>query len=197
MASNSEVLSKKLDRVKKSVEQFPAVSSSLNSATDQLGKSVGHLDAVLKAFSLGIPTWVSFHSCDESRFPHFYSEELGYSKIAGRWGVAVRTVTSDDPTGENEKIEQWLFCDAPRLLRVRAIEVIPELLEALLARASEMTKEMTEKAEEVDALTAGISSVIHPPTSQGLINNFLRHDQNIVPAGALARAAQAQAKTRK
>lgn len=160
MASYGEVLSKKLDRVRKAVEQFPAAASALNGATDQLGKSVSQLDAIFKKFSFGIPIWVPFDESDASFFPLYDHEDLGYAKIGGRWGVAIRVVAGDETAPRPESEDKWLFNDAPRLLRVRATEVIPELLEALLTRASEMTKKITERAHEVDALAAGMSSVL-------------------------------------
>lgn len=102
-------------------------------------------------------------------------------------------------------MEQWLFPDAPRFLAVQAIEKIPELLEALLKSAGDMSEKIAEKAKEVDAMATGIGSVIYQPTSRGLspgdgfvgTDNLLRNNESIVPAGALARAAQAHAKVRK
>jgi hypothetical protein len=171
MASTSEALSKKLDRVKKSIEQFPAAASSLNIATSQLGQSIGQLDAILKKFSIGIPTWVSFNGSIDS-VPSYYHEDLGYAKIAGRWGIAVRTVSGDVRSEEGDRVEQWLFPDAPRFLGVQAIEKIPDLLEALLNCAAEMAKKMTEKADEVDVLTAGINSAVNLTSGQRALGPF-------------------------
>jgi hypothetical protein len=162
MASTSEALSKKLDRVKKSIEQFPAAASSLNDATDQLGRSIGHLDAVLKKFSLGIPTWVPFGGSPGTR-PSYYHEDLGYAKIAGKWGIAVRTVEGDTRAEEDDRVELWLFPEAPRYLRVQAVEKIPDLLEAMLASAAELSKRMIEKAEEVDLLGTSINLITGVP----------------------------------
>lgn len=159
MASTSEALSQKLDKVKKSIEQFPAAASSLNTATTQLGQSIGQLDAILKRFSIGIPTWVLFNGSADT-VPGYYHEDLGYAKIAGRWGIAVRTVSGDVRSEEGDRVEQWLLPDAPRFLGVQAIEKIPELLDAILENAAEMSKKMVEKANEVDFLASGISSVI-------------------------------------
>jgi hypothetical protein len=193
MPSRSEALSQKVDRVKKLIEQFPSAASDLNNATDQLGKSVGKLDGVLKKFSLGVPTWVCFYrSVDENLH---YSEDLGYAKIGGKWGISVRTVEYDEGRGDND-VEQWLFNDAPRLLRVQAIEKIPELLEALLESAGDMSKRITEKAEEVDALTAGISSMIEQPVGKSLGENLLRYNEALPPTGNLFRG-EAGPKTRK
>jgi hypothetical protein len=163
MALQRDPLFDKVDRVKKSIQQFPEAASKLNAATDQLGKSVGQLDAVLKKFSLGVPTWVSFKLESDENLDYYYKEELGYAKIGGKWGVAIRTVEYNPGRRDND-IEQWLFNEAPRLLRVQAIEKIPELLQAMLEAAGVMSKQIAEKAEELDVLTAGISEVIDRPS---------------------------------
>ena len=161
MPSKGEVLSQKVDRVKHLIQQFPTAASSLNNATDQFGKSIGQLEAVLKKFGLGIPTWVSFSEWWSDDNVHFSREELGYAKIGGRWGLAIRTVSGNigpDP----DDMECWLLPEAPRHLRMLATEAIPNLLEALLAEAAKMTEQISEKTAEVDALTAGIKSVVEP-----------------------------------
>src|ERR1700722_14127044 len=142
MVPTNEALSKKVDRVKKLIEQFPSAASTLNCATDQLGKSVSRLDAILKKFSLGIPTWVTFNESTASA-PSYDHEDLGYTKIGGRWGIAIRIVSGDLRAEEDEKVEQYSFNDAPRLLRVQAVTKIPELLMALLESAAQMSKELS------------------------------------------------------
>jgi hypothetical protein len=162
MASQIISLSERIARVQNSVQQLSSTSASLNSATDQLGKSVGELDAVLKKFSLGVPTWVHFRS--EYNEDYYYHEDIGYAKIGGKWGVAIRTIEGTCDPDRNDDVEEWLFNDAPRLLRVQAVDRIPELLEALIENAAEMTQTITEKAKDVDALAAGINSVIGAPS---------------------------------
>jgi hypothetical protein len=162
MPENREALSQKVDRVKKLIEKFPAAASTLNDATDQLSKSVGKLDAVLKRFSLGVPTWVSFNRQSDADAELYYEEQVGYAKIGGKWGVAIKTVEYNSARRDSDR-EQWLFNDAPRLLRVNAVEKVPELLEAILGSAADMSKRITEKAEEVDVLTAAMNAAAESP----------------------------------
>lgn len=161
MASKSSSLPQKIERVQKAVQQLPTAAAALNAATDELGTSIGKLDALLKKFNLGVPTWVSFV---ESKYDEgYYQEDIGYAKVSGRWGIAIRTVSCDfqDPDSE---IEQWQFCDAPRLLRVKAVDGIPQLMEALLEKAAEMTVTIADKAGEVDALATAMSSLVEQPS---------------------------------
>jgi hypothetical protein len=161
MTAKGSSLPEKVERVQRAVQQLPTVAAALNAATDALGNSVSKLDALLKKFSLGVPTWVSFssHRGDEG----YYKEDIGYSKLNGRWGIAIRTVSGDFANPDDD-IEQWPFNDAPRLLRVNAVEKIPELLDALIEKSEEMTKAIAVKAGEVDALTKAMSALVEQPS---------------------------------
>ena len=57
-------------------------------------------------------------------------------------------------------IQKWPFNDAPRHLRLQAVDKIPELLESLLKTAADMSDKMTQKADEIIAITDAISSVV-------------------------------------
>lgn len=164
MTSQASTLSQRVEKAQRAIEQFPAAAASLNNATDQLGKAIAELDAVLKRFSLGVPTWIAFSSWEH--YNNYSSDEIGYSKIGGKWGIAIRTIEGNHQDPEGDEIEQWIFNDAPRLLRVEAVSKIPELLEELLKKAAQMTNRIVEKAAEVDALAAGINAVIEAPSKQ-------------------------------
>jgi hypothetical protein len=164
MASKGSSLPQKAERIQKAVQQLPTVAATLNAASDELGESVGKLDAVLKKFNLGVPPWVSF--VDSKSDSGFYQEDIGYAKVNGKWGIAIRTVECDFSDPESS-IAEWQFNDAPRLLRVNAVERIPELLDALLDSAAEMTKAIASKAGEVDAFASAMSSLIAPVGGYG------------------------------
>src|SRR5437868_1989728 len=91
MTSANDFLSKRIERVQNAVRQFPATATNLNDATDKLGTSVSELDSVLKKFALGVPTWVPFSESHEGSY--HYEEDIGYAKIGGKWGIAIRTVS--------------------------------------------------------------------------------------------------------
>jgi len=153
-------LSEKLERIKKSVQKLPATATSLNSASDELAQSVNELDAVLKRFSLGVPAWVISASHGPEGTFGYDLEEIGYAKISGRWGVAIRTRRGDERFDESEEVEQWVFNEAPRFLRVAAANKIPELLEELITKASKMAESISEKVNDVRVVTAAMRSVL-------------------------------------
>jgi prefoldin subunit 5 len=161
MASEKDSLSQKIERVKSSIQKFPAAAETLNTATDQLGKPIVDLDSVLKKFGIGVPTWVHFTQSDARYLPDYYYEDIGYAKINGKWGIAIRVLDGNFNDGPDEQTKtEWHFADAPRFLRLRAVDKIPELLESMLEQAAEMSRKMTEKAAEITALTDAVGAVV-------------------------------------
>ncbi len=161
--------SEKLERIKNSVKQLPAAATSLNSASDELAKSINDLDAVLKKFSLGVPTWVAFTWSSEQLLPSYRHDDIGYAKVGGKWGLAIQSVRGDERADYDHE-EQWAFNEAPRHLRVLGAEKLPELLEALITKSAEMAKTITEKADDVRAITTAMGAVLEEAASNQRTN---------------------------
>lgn len=86
--------------------------------------------------------------------------ELGYSKVGGTWGIALRELTGNDSYPEDGTEESWLFNDAPRVHRIEAVEWLPQLLEKLIADADSATKKIKEKAQLAQELASAINKVV-------------------------------------
>ena len=152
-----------VERVQASYQQLSAAATTLNTASDALGESIAELDSALKRLNLGISSWVKLvdYYCED---PEEYSYiEVGYARIGGKWGIALRTVDGHEQFVELYRSEQWLFNDAPRKLRIEAVTKIPNLLEQLAKDAAAMTSEVEDKAGEVRQLASAMSA---PPDEQ-------------------------------
>lgn len=143
---------------------------ALNSAATQLAKTIEVLDAALKKLNLGISSWVevAFDSSLDERF--WRSERLGYAKIAGKWGLALRVVSGDElaPPEASETVNEWSFAEASRELRIKAIEHLPRLIAKLNEDAQAVTKKLHSGIDEAEKLAAAISSISE--TSYGFID---------------------------
>ena len=120
------------------------------------------MDSVLKRLNLGISSWVHFSGGRSPDDSAYYYEDVGYAKPGGRWGLAIRTVSGDYNDPDNDTVETWPFNEAPRLLRVRAILKVPELLDQLVEDATGIIKTVKERAETVDALATAIDELAPP-----------------------------------
>lgn len=137
--------------IQASFQQLTAAATSLNTASDRLTKTINEIEAVLKPLNIGLHCWVKMGpgwSAPDGSSGYY---QIGYSKVSGKWGIALSECNdySDDD-------EPWAFNDAPRHLRLKAVDFIPQLLDALTKKTTEATQEITEKTEHAAHLVTAI-----------------------------------------
>jgi len=115
----------------KIISSLAVASAALNTKTDALNQHIEHIEAALKALNFGIA--VTVESADGSLV-------LGYGRFTSAWRLYVEI---DDPTGKSFSKIRVPLPDAPRLYRLQAIDLIPELLRALISEASDLTDRLT------------------------------------------------------
>jgi len=136
-------------------------AKDLNSVSDELGKPISDVDNALKKLNLGVAVWVPIRHDDGSPDESWYrSEDIGYAKIGANWGICLRKANGDYQRPDEDQLEErWLFNDAPRTLRMSAIEKIPELLEKLSDEAVATAKQIRARLAEVQAVADAVKAV--------------------------------------
>jgi hypothetical protein len=165
-------------RVSHSYHELSSVASKLNAVSDALGKAVADIDEGLKRLNLGVAAWVEVQRWGgaNDRDLSYTIEELGYAKINGKWGIALQTRSGDDEHPDwDESVEAWLFNEAGRALRLRAVKKIPELLSKLNEEAAKVIKELQVQLVEAQTvadavLEAGGGSLI--PGVKPVVSKF-------------------------
>jgi hypothetical protein len=134
-------------------------SKELNAASDALAQQIGPVDDAIRSLNVGVRTWVTHTHLDQPD-DTFYEEYLSYEKFLGRWGLVIGTRTGaqggdwDEVTGE-----RWHFNDAPRDLRIGAIDALPELVEKLVVNADKITKQITAKTPAARELAEAVKAL--------------------------------------
>jgi hypothetical protein len=177
MSTKGESLAEK---VQASYLTLSLVASDLNSVSDELGKCVADIDAALKKLNLGISVWVTVVNHDFEDMT-YSMERIGYDKIDGKWGLALRTVEGDSNDPERSVSEQWLFNDAPRKIRLNSIEKLPQLLKTLSEEAVKTTNEIKGRLAEAKEVAAAVKEVADGPE---------RRVRRVVASGGTANQAQ-------
>jgi hypothetical protein len=148
-----------LDRVASCISQLSAAAKELNSISDDLGKSISEIDIALKKLNLGVTVWITIQK-NEGLPNHetwFWSEDIGYAKVSGNWGICLRKISGDYTYPDQEDVESWLFNDAPRTLRISAIGKVPDLLEKLSEEAVKTTEKLRATLDEADAVAKAVT----------------------------------------
>jgi len=171
----------KIENVQIQFKTLATVASSLNTASNEFAKSVVVLDELLKPFNIGLSVWVPFAFAEGIEHPDYDQDEIGYSKVNGTWGLAIRNIRGREGR-EEEAFEHvtgpWLFNEAAREMRIHSVEKIPDVIKALIEKASETTKRIQQKTKEVLALTEAIrparNDASHQPSNIEIIANAAR-----------------------
>lgn len=150
-------------RVSTAYKQLSTAASELNAVSDELGKFVGALDAALKRLNLGIATWIRLDSREDGS-GNYIKRDVGYAKLGNRWGIAVRSMTGNHNTPDVSTLEEWLFNDAPRALRLESVEKLPDLFEALIKEAEAVTAQIKARSGQAQQLAHVLSEIAaHQP----------------------------------
>jgi hypothetical protein len=124
-----------VQRVELAFQELCGAAADLNAISDELGKCTNVIDEGLKKLNVGVTAWVDIsRTRDENDY--FAVEDLGYTKWGGKWGLVLRS--REGFPGDIEE-QGWVFNEAPRALRIAAIDRIPDLLVALSAEATKMS----------------------------------------------------------
>jgi hypothetical protein len=144
-------------RVQSSFQKLKGAATQLNAAADRFAKLIGEIDATLKPLNIGIDCWVKMGDGWDLGYSSGY-DQVGYTKIEGKWGVALSSVT-EDQNGETTYDGLWSFSDGPRELRLRAIDYIPQLLEALAEQAVVGTMNISNKTSQLEIVVSALKGV--------------------------------------
>jgi hypothetical protein len=151
----------KIAKIQTHFQALSTAATSLNAASDELTKVVSVLDEALKKLNVGLTVWITVSKwSDEERCGE---DQIGYCKVNGRWGIALRYIWGDHFLSLDEVDGLWLFNDAPRDLRLAGVDKLPEVIEALSREAFETTKKVQEKTREVRELASIIQKVANEP----------------------------------
>ena len=115
-------------RVSAAFEKLATFAPELNAVSDELAKPILAINKALQTLNLGVAAWVTFEEQQhEGELLSVHS--IGYAKVAGRWGIAIRYEGTD--SGGEPETREWPFGDAPRSLRLKALDHLPALLDEL------------------------------------------------------------------
>ena len=129
----------KIAKIQSNFQALSNVASSLNAASDELTKVVAKLDEALKKLNVGLTVWVTFKDRLEHEPSRYDCDQIGYCKVNGKWGIALRQIWGQEDFGEHNEDGPWLFSEASREMRLRSVDKIPELIEKLSNKASDTT----------------------------------------------------------
>ena len=180
------------ERIAAVYKQLAVAAAELNTASDELGKSIAALDVALRRLNLGISAWIEFAGDMDAGTGDFWTQSVGYAKVGSRWGIAIcnRAGNYHDPRPDTD--DEWLFNAAPRALRVDAVRKLPDLLQELLQVADKTTAKIKDETAHAKTLASAVSKVAQPagmgvstPTSSSTVSLAARSVPLSSPTNAM------------
>ena len=148
----------RLQRVSSQLPSLARNAANLNTASNALSKLIERINLALQRLNLGVPAWVTVARGDNAVRGgiHFWSEDLGYSRIGRKWGLTLRRIEGYEGLPESFEEEEWAFTDAPRPLRIMAVPKIPELIQKLDQEAIAMASQVFDSVDQTKPLVEAI-----------------------------------------
>lgn len=137
------------------LERAQKLAPQLGAATDELNNSITRYERALASLHLGVSARIEIGRDpilgpnDEESGEH-HIEQVRFSKADGTWRLRYESGPDDGP----EHWDSVPLVSAPREVRVRAVEFLPRLLEEMIDTAENATAKVTEKAKQLDTITA-------------------------------------------
>jgi|NGEPerStandDraft_6_1074524.scaffolds.fasta_scaffold21292_4 methyl-accepting chemotaxis protein len=146
-----------------SLEQLSKTAISLNKASDRLNQAINQLNESLKKLNLGISSWVRFYVYEEGPLSDLH--EIGYGKVNGNWGIAIRRIFEDlnKPSEYQTEITEWQFSEAPRDMRIDAIPYLTKVIDRLNKDAEKTAQLISDKSNDAEELAKAIDALLDPP----------------------------------
>ena len=114
------------------LHKLARLTRALNEETDQLNGRIKVFDRSLARMKLGVSVWLDRLIAEPGDVDTKKGYQIGYGKVKDKWRVAARRATEGD-TGAVEATGDGPvpLYKAPRLVRVHAVGLFDDLLEAL------------------------------------------------------------------
>ena len=137
------------ERIASSFKQLSTASEQLNIVTSDFANTIAPVDAALGSLKLGVSAWHKVAGADDPRTGDFWHRDIGYSKFGNDWGIALRRVSGNEFADDGYHEEIWRFAGAPPWMCVEAAGKLPDLIDDLIQRTHDTTKNLKAKTIEV------------------------------------------------
>lgn len=141
------------DRSAAAFAKLRASASEITTVSDQLSESIRAVERTFNRLKIRVACWtmISEQRRDDGG-DYFKREYLGYREHGKEWRILLSVVEGfdGDPMGSDDS--EWLFDEAPQYLRGKAIDYLPDLVEALTTTVDKTTERLRKKVEPAQAI---------------------------------------------
>jgi hypothetical protein len=134
------------------------VSKGVHTDFNDLAKPVTFIEAAFHNLNLGIPCWTRVEDLTIHR-DVTYQLNVGYAPVRGVWRLAIETWEGPEDLEHNDHFT-WAFNEAPYGLRIKCVDKLPDLAEAMLAAAEKTRKRLEKKIVSAHELAKALEEIV-------------------------------------
>jgi len=145
------------ERIAASYKRLASSALALNKVSDEFSKPVEIIEMALRQLNVGVEAWEKIRGNDNDENGDYWHEYIGFAKVDRIWRIALSKVEGNHHNPDREEDETWPFEDAPRSLRISAIDKLPDLVEKLIEAADKTARKMQSKVNDGMALANAVT----------------------------------------
>lgn len=145
------------DRLQNSLQELTSSADKLNSLSDELNKQVSDVESAVNKIGIGLTANVNTETWSDERGEEYDIWRICYEKHAGKWGFTIEHLWGHEGFEDSAELETWAFKDAPREHRLRAVEKIPDLIDALIKKSKEFATDISTVMSYAQGLAAAFT----------------------------------------
>jgi len=133
-------------------------AKTLNKLTDDLTQQVGQIESVINALNLGLSSFVVIEESPDMTGVWSHYTRLWYVRDdKSKWGLTIDEFDEHNQDPENcRNHKSWAFREAPRVLRLKAVGFIPDLLADLVKQSENMTTQTAATLAQAKDIAANL-----------------------------------------
>jgi hypothetical protein len=159
MSSPSQDSTARSERVSAAFAKLKVSAKSINEISGKLGKQIQAVEECLQRINVGVACWAKINEGRDG--DEYWSQSIGYCSFKDDWHIAIETREGADWADE-DKVERWPFDKAPRYLQPKAVDKLPELIEALVSATDAAAARIQEKIGPAEEIASSIYAVLYP-----------------------------------
>jgi hypothetical protein len=140
------------------LERLHASAKQNKPVSDVLSRSVAAVERELGRLNLRVASWTMLSERIGNDGVSFRREYVGYIEHDKRWRVVLSSDRGSDNQPDEDVVDVWPFDEAPQYLRAKAIDKLPDLIDALAATVDKTTERLTKRLDSAVELSAVITA---------------------------------------
>lgn len=146
------------ERISTAFGKLRESAARINEASDALAQPVRALQQSLQLLNLGVACWSRISGGEDDRH-NYWHQDVGYARVGSQWCLAIRDVSGNEAPPEVGHEDTWPFNEAPRYLRIKAVDKLPDLIESMVEATDATAKRLMEKVASTQELAKAVASV--------------------------------------